>query len=176
MPDVAALTGDPAHLGAIHRLWRDVVRTTLHLSGGSGARHRGEAFGAADELPNEPAYGETCAAIANALWNERMFLLTGESKYIDVLERVLYNGFLSGVSLSGDEFFYPHPLASRGGYARSKWFGCSCCPVNIARFMPQIPALAYASHGDVLYWNLFLEGRASLALDSGPVRVAQKTD
>ena len=176
MADVAALAGDPAYGRAIDRIWQDVVGSKLHLNGGIGARHEGEAFGAAYELPNETAYLETCAAIANALWNERMFLLTGESKYIDVLERVLYNGFLSGVSLSGDEFFYPNPLASRGGYARSKWFGCSCCPVNIARFMPQIPALAYASNEDVLYWNLFLEGHADLALDSGPVRVTQQTD
>ena len=161
--DVAALTGDASFLAAIDALWEDVVRTKLHLSGGIGARPGGEMFGAAYELPNEGAYLETCAAIANAMWNDRMFRRTGESKYVDVLERVIYNGFPSGISLAGDEYFYPNPLASRGGYRRSKWFGCSCCPVNDVRFIPQIPALAYATDGKgTLYWNLFMEGEANI--------------
>ncbi len=153
MADVAALTGDRSYVAAIDALWENVVSKKLHLNGGIGAhRHvnyadkklgsAGEAFGDNYDLPNEGAYLETCAAIANALWNQRMFLMRGDAKYIDVLERVIYNGFLSGISLGGDEFFYPNPQASRGGYKRSKWFGCSCCPVNVVRFIPQIAQFA----------------------------------
>lgn len=168
MTDVAALSGDPEYTAACSRLWENVVFKKLHLNGGIGAyRHvryadtklggAGEAFGDNYDLPNENAYLETCAAIANALWNERMFLMTADAKYIDVLERTLYNGFLSGISISGDEFFYPNPLASKGGYKRSKWFGCSCCPVNDVRFIPQIPQFAYAKRGSDLFVNLFVD-------------------
>ena len=115
--DVAALTGDAAYAKAIDRIWENVSAKKLYLTGGIGARHAGEAFGENYELPNATAYNETCAAIANALWNERMFLLHGDAKYLDVLERVIYNGFLSGVALTGSEFFYPNPLASGAGYA-----------------------------------------------------------
>jgi DUF1680 family protein len=112
--DVAALTGDTAFVSAIDRLWDNVVSKKIHLTGGIGASPDGEAFGANYDLPNATAYLETCAAIANALWNERMFLLHGDAKYLDVLERVIYNGFLSGVALTGDRFFYPNPLESDG--------------------------------------------------------------
>ena len=164
--DVAALTGDRDYAAVNDAIWNDVVRGKLHLSGGIGARPDGEAFGSAYELPNDngKTYLETCAAIGNALWNDRLFRGTGESKYVDVLERVIYNGFLSGISLSGDEYFYPNPLASKGGYRRSKWFGCSCCPVNDVRFVPQIPSFAYATDGKgTLYWNLFMEGSVEIA-------------
>ena len=123
--DVAALTGDEAYTKAIDRIWENVVAKKLYLTGGIGARPAGEAFGENYELPNATAYNETCAAIANALWNERMFLLHGDAKYLDVLERVLYNGFLSGIALTGSEFFYPNPLASGAGYKRSPWFDCA---------------------------------------------------
>ena len=186
MADVAALTGDSSYVKAIGALWENVVGKKLHLNGGIGAhRHvtyadkslgsAGEAFGENYDLPNRDAYLETCAAIANALWNERMFLFHGDAKYIDVLERVIYNGFLSGISISGDEFFYPNPLESKGGYGRSKWFGCSCCPVNIVRFIPQIAQFAYATRGDTAYWNLFVESDATLRIQSGTVRLAQRT-
>lgn len=176
MADVAALTGDPSYIGAIDKLWENVASKKLHLNGSIGARHDGEAFGDNYELPNESAYLETCAGIANALWNQRMFLLHGDAKYIDVLERVAYNGILSGISLSGDEFFYPNPLASRGGYARSKWFGCSCCPVNIVRFIPQIAQFAYAQRDASVYVNLFVASSASIKLPSAAVTITQKTD
>ena len=185
MADVAALLGDQSYRVASERLWKDVVGTKLHLNGGIGAhRHAvvpgfgsaGEAFGAPYDLPNESAYLETCAAIANALWNERLFLFSGDGKYMDVIERIIYNGFLSGISMSGDEFFYPNPLASVGGYARSKWFGCSCCPVNIVRFIPQIAQYAYATSGDTAYVNLFVASDAKLALASGTVALSQVTD
>jgi len=176
MADVAALTGDAGYRTAIGRIWENVVSKKLHLNGGVGARRKGEAFGSDYELPNGTAYLETCAAIANALWNQRLFLTYGDAKYVDVLERVLYNGFLSGVSLGGDEFFYPNPLASSGGYKRSKWFGCSCCPVNVVRFIPQIATFAYAACGDRVYVNLFIESTAKLALAGGALKLAQTTD
>ena len=176
MADVAALTGDRALMAAIDALWENVVAKKMHLTGGIGARHQGEAFGDNYELPNETAYLETCAAIANALWNQRMFLLHGDAKYIDVLERVIYNGFLSGISIRGDEFFYPNPLASRGGYARSKWFGCSCCPVNVVRFIPQIGPFTYAQRDASVYVNLFVASRATLKTPAGAVTLIQTTD
>ncbi len=187
MADVAALAGDRSYLTAIDAIWENVVGRKLHLNGGIGAHRRvsyadkrlgsaGEAFGDDYDLPNEDAYLETCAAIANALWNERMFLMHADAKYIDVLERALYNGMLSGVSLGGDEFFYPNPLASKGGYKRSKWFGCSCCPVNVVRFLPQVPKFAYAVCGDAAYVNLFAESAATLRLGCGRVKISQKTD
>lgn len=196
MADIAALLGDDpavggAYAAAVNRLWENVVSSKLHLNGGIGARQKSmhskwglswEGFGDPYDLPNDAgdAYLETCAAIANALWCERMFRLTGESRYVDVLERTLYNGFLSGVSLSGDEFFYPNPLASKGGYGRSKWFGTSCCPVNIVRFLPQVPSLAFASKKGVVYWNLFMAGEARIGASrrspGGFVRLEQKTD
>ncbi|MDR2863378.1 MAG: glycoside hydrolase family 127 protein [Puniceicoccales bacterium] len=176
MADIAALTGDAKYIAAIDKLWENVVSKKLHLNGGIGARHSGEAFGNNYELPNESAYLETCAAIANGLWNQRMFLLHGDAKYIDVLERGLYNGVLSGISFSGDEFFYPNPLASRGGYKRSKWFDCSCCPGNIVRFIPQFGQFAYARRDAAIYVNLFIASSAALDTPSGKVTLTQQTD
>ena len=186
MADVAALTGNTAYVDAIDALWENVVGRKLHLNGGVGARRHvkyrdpalgsaHEAFGDEYDLQNLDAYLETCAAIGNALWNERMFLLHGDAKYIDVMERTLYNGLISGVSIGGDEFFYPNPLASKGGYKRSKWFGCSCCPVNVVRFIPQIGRFAYATKGNAAYVNLFVESEATLRLASGEVKLVQKT-
>jgi DUF1680 family protein len=175
MADVAALTGDTGYVEALERIWWDVVSKKLYITGGVGARRGGESFGEDYELPNKTAYCETCAAIANAMWNHRMFLLGGDAKYIDVLERVIYNGFLSGISLSGDEFFYPNPLASDGKYQRSPWFGCACCPTNIVRFMPSLPGYAYAQQGDVLYVNLFVGGSATVKMTGNIVRLKQET-
>lgn len=186
--DIAALTGDRDYAAANDALWNDVVSCKLHLNGGIGARPKGEAFGQAYELPNDKdtapdlkadqTYLETCAAIALALWNDRLFRFHGESKYVDVLERTLYNGMISGVSLSGDEFFYPNPLACKGGYKRSKWFGCSCCPVNIVRFVPQIPSMIYATGPDkTLYWNLFASSKTAVRLPPvNSVELEQTTD
>jgi len=175
MADVAALTGNKDYIKAIDAIWENVAFKKLHLNGSIGARHGGEAFGANYELPNESAYLETCAGIGNALWNERMFKMHGDAKYIDVLERALYNGILSGVSLSGNEFFYPNPMSSKGGYRRSAWFGCSCCPVNVVRFIPQVAQFAYATREDAAYVNLFVESDATLSLKCGDVKLSQKT-
>lgn len=173
MADVAALTGDTAYVHAISRIWEDVVHKKLYITGGIGAEGGHEGFGGPYELPNARAYCETCAAIANVFWNHRMFLMTGESKYIDILERSLYNNVLSGVALSGDHFFYPNPLESHGQHARSEWFGCACCPSNICRFIPSMPGYIYAANEHDLYVNLYIPSQAALSLGDDSLRVEQ---
>lgn len=187
MADVGALMGDTAYIQAIGRLWDNVVTKKLYLTGGIGAignpgRAIGETFGQNYELPNLTAYNETCAAIGNAFWNYRMFLLHGDAKYLDVFERVLYNCIISGVSLEGDTFFYPNPLESDGKFAfndgaltRKEWFECACCTGNIARFLPSIPGYVYAHRDDILYVNLFIEGSAIMKLTGQAVAVQQQT-
>ena len=180
--DVAALTGDTSYLPALNRIWKDVVRRKIYLTGGIGARRRIEGFGDPYELPNATAYNETCAAVANMLWNHRMFLLEGDAKFMDVFERTLYNGFLDGISLTGDRFFYPNPLESDGVWKfnmgsvdRSPWFNCSCCPVNIVRFIPSLPGYVYAVKKDTLFINLFMESRASLKIGHRDFELLQHT-
>src|SRR5262245_45404952 len=167
MVDVVALQRDRAYRDAIERIWDDVTARKLYLTGGLGARRNNEGFGEAFELPNLTAYSETCAAIAGVYWNHRMFLLTGDARYIDVLERTLYNAVLSGVSLGGDTFFYPNPLESDGRTAfnqkaltRKPWFDCSCCPTNLARFIPSVPDYVYAVRESTLYVNLYAASEA----------------
>ncbi|SDF71130.1 glycoside hydrolase family 127 protein [Chitinophaga filiformis] len=176
MADVAALTGDQQYLHAIDDIWHDVVERKLYITGGIGATGNGEAFGKPYELPNMSAYAETCAAIANVYWNSRMFLLHGDAKYIDILERTLYNGLLSGVSLSGDRFFYPNPLASMGQHQRSAWFGCACCISNMTRFLPSMPGYIYAQNKNDLYVNLFVGNTADIQLPAGKVSITQQTN
>jgi DUF1680 family protein len=175
MADVAALTGNEDYIKAIDGLWENVVSKKIYLTGGVGARHTSEAFGDNYELPNRSAYTETCAAVGNAFWNHRMFLLHGEARYIDVLERVLYNGLISGVSLEGDRFFYQNPLESGGGYERSPWFEVACCPGNIVRFVPSFPGYIYAKEDDCLYVNLFVQSQADLNIKGHPVQIRQET-
>jgi DUF1680 family protein len=175
MTDVAALTGDQAYVRALDRIWDDVATKKVYVTGGIGAAGGIEGFGAAYELPNSTAYCETCASIGYVLWNWRMFLLKGDSRYIDLLERTLYNALLSGVGMSGDLFFYPNPLESFGQYRRSPWFNCACCPSNIVRFVPEIPGFVYATRDDSLFVNLFVASRASLALGTHRLRVEQQT-
>ena len=176
MADVAALTGDTSYMKAIDALWNDVTESKTYLTGGIGAVGGHEGFGEPYELPNLDAYCETCAAIANALWNYRMFLLHGESKYFDVLEKVLYNGLISGVSIKGDSFFYPNPLESAGNYSRKPWFGCACCPVNITRFLPSVPGYIYAVKDESIYINLFMSNEARVKMDRNEIRIVQLTD
>jgi len=182
MADVAALTGDIRYIQAIDRIWENVVSRKLYVTGGIGSRHESEAFGENYELPNATAYNETCAAIGNVFWNHRLFLLHGGAQYLDVLERTLYNGLLSGISLSGDRFFYPNPLESDGKYefnqgetTRKPWFDCACCPVNVARFLPSFPGYVYASQDDRLYVNLFVAGKGNVRIGSNLVEVSQET-
>lgn len=184
MADVAALTGDQTYVNAINAIWKNVVQKKLALTGGIGARHRGEAFGDDYELPNRTAYNETCAAIGNIFWNHRLFLLSGEAKYIDVLERTLYNGFLAGVSLEGNTFFYVNPLEADGQYrfnvedtmTRQPWFGCSCCPTNVVRLLPSLPGYIYAVRNERLYVNLYIGSEMTVNVNRESVRLTQETD
>lgn len=184
MADVAALTGEQAYIDAIDRIWENVVGKKFYVTGGIGARHHGEAFGANDELPNATAYNETCAAIANVFWNQRMFQLHGDAKYIDVLERSLYNGFLPGVAFSGDRFFYVNPLAFDGqmnfnrddSHVRLGWFNCSCCPTNVVRVFPSLGGYLYAHRADRLYVNLFMGSQTTVDFNGTPVQITQITN
>ncbi len=164
--DVAALTGNKDYIAAIDSIWENVVGKKFYLNGGIGARGDGERFGDNYELPNKDAYNETCAAIANVYWNFRMFELHGQSKYIDVLERSLYNNVLSGVSLDGKNFFYPNPLSADGSYKREPWFDCSCCPTNMCRFISSVTGYIYAQKGNDLFVNLFIGSSTSMKINS----------
>ena len=175
MADVAALTGDQGYIDAIDRIWENIVSKKLYITGGIGATNAGEAFGENYQLPNMSAYCETCAAIGNVYVNYRMFLLHGSSKYYDVLERTLYNGLISGVSLDGDGFFYPNPLESIGQHQRQAWFGCACCPSNICRFIPSVPGYVYAVKDNALYVNLFMPNTMTQKVAGKEVTLTQET-
>ena len=176
MADVAALSGNKQYQSAIDNIWQNVVNKKMYITGGIGSTRNGEAFGNEYELPNMSAYAETCAAIANVYWNMRMFALHGDAKYIDVLERTLYNGLISGVSLSGDHFFYPNPLASIGQHQRSSWHNCACCITNMTRFLPSMPGYIYAQNGNNLYLNLFVGSTSTIDMPATKVELIQKTD
>lgn len=175
MADVAALTGDSAYIRAIDRIWDNIVSKKYYITGGIGATSQGEAFGKNYELPNMSAYCETCASIGNVYLNYRLFLLHGESKYYDVLERTLYNGLIAGVSLDGGSFFYPNPLESMGQHQRQPWFGCACCPSNISRFIPSLPGYVYAVKDRDVYVNLYLSNTADLQIGRKKVSLSQET-
>ena len=176
MADVAALTGDKDYINAIQDIWWNIVEKKLYITGGIGATSSGEAFGKNYELPNMSAYCETCAAIGNVYVNYRLFLLKGNSKFYDVLERTLYNGLISGVSLQGNGFFYPNPLESMGQHQRQAWFGCACCPSNICRFIPSLPGYVYAVKDKNLYVNLFLSNTATVNVGGKKVALSQQTN
>ena len=176
MADVAALTGDKDYIKAIDAIWDNIATKKLYITGGIGATSNGEAFGKNYELPNMSAYCETCAAIGNVYVNYRLFLLHGQSKYYDVLERTLYNGLISGVSLQGNGFFYPNPLESMGQHQRQPWFGCACCPSNICRFIPSLPGYIYAVKDRNVYVNLFLSNKSNLSVAGKKVSVSQTTE
>jgi uncharacterized protein len=182
LADIAAMTGDPAYLAAVERLWSNVVGKKMYLTAGVGSRHDRERFGENCELPNLTGYLETCASIGMALWNQRMFLLTGEARYVDVMERAMYNGILSGGSLDGRAFFYANPLESDGKFrfnqgqlGRAPFFGTACCPGNISRFLPSMPGYIYAVKGDALYVNLFVQGEAAVEIGGRRATVRQET-
>ncbi|MBP3246722.1 MAG: glycoside hydrolase family 127 protein [Prevotella sp.] len=183
MADVAALTGDEDYIKAIDAIYNNIVSRKYYLTGGVGARHAGEAFGADYELPNLTAYNETCAAISMVYLFERMFLLHGDAKYIDCLERTLYNGVISGMSVDGGKFFYPNPLSSDGHYrfnadntmTRQPWFGCACCPSNLCRFIPSMPGYIYGVRDNNLYVNLFAANTATIAVGGKKVTLEQST-
>jgi DUF1680 family protein len=181
--DVAALTGDEKLLQAIDSIWENVVAKKIYVQGGLGAIPSGERFGDNYELPNATAYNETCAAIAGVYWNYRMFLLHGDSKYMDVLEKILYNGLISGVGLDGQSFFYTNAMQIKNNFshhsmepARSGWFECSCCPTNLTRLIPSIPGYVYALKGDGVYVNLFVSGKANIQVHGKPVTIVQQNN
>ncbi len=183
MADIAAITGDSSYIMAIDKIWDNVVSKKLYITGGIGAVHQGEAFGENYELPNLTAYNETCAAIGNVYWNHRLFLLHGDAKYYDVLERTLYNGLISGMSMDGGTFFYPNPLESDGKYKfsqgachRQPWFGCACCPSNLSRFIPSLPGYIYAVKDNSIYVNLFMANTAKLDVNKKKVTISQTTN
>jgi len=184
MADVAALTGDQDYLQAIDAIYDNIVSKKYYITGGVGARHDGEAFGADYELPNLTSYNETCAAISMVYLFHRMFLLHGDAKYIDCLERTLYNGVISGMSVDGGRFFYPNPLSSDGRYAfnadntveRQPWFGCACCPSNLCRFIPSFPGYVYAVKDRDLYVNLFAANTATVQVGGKNVVLQQETN
>lgn len=181
--DVAALTGDDSLLKAIDKIWTNVVEKKLYVQGGAGAIGSGERYGANYELPNATAYNETCAAISNVYWNHRMFLLHGDSKYIDVLEKILYNGLISGIGLDGKSFFYTNAMQIKSGSthkdmepARSGWFECSCCPTNLTRLIPSVPGYMYAQKDNNLFVNLFISGSADVTIGKKQINIVQQNN
>ena len=183
MADVAALTGDDSLLNGIDKIWANVVGKKMYVQGSVGAIGDGERFGGNYELPNATAYNETCAAVANVYWNYRMFLLHGDARYMDILEKSLYNGLISGVGLDGKSFFYTNAMQIKNSFqhrdmeaTRSGWFECSCCPTNLARLLPSIPGYMYAQKEDNLYVNLFISSNAGFVIHNNTVQVVQQNN
>lgn len=183
MTDVAVMMYDEDYRLAVSNLWNNMVNKKMYLTGGIGSRHDNEAFGHNFELPNLTAYNETCAAIGSVLWNQRLFMISGDASYVDLIERTLYNGILPGMSVDGKHFFYPNPLESDGKYGfnqgavtRSAWFDCSCCPTNLIRFLPSIPGLVYATKNKHLYVNLYMSNKATFEVDNNLIHIEQQTD
>ena len=175
--DIAAETGDTDILKALDMLWRNVTEKRLYVTGGVGPSGHNEGFTNDYELPNFSAYAETCASIGLIFWAHRMFLLHGASRFIDVLETALYNGALSGISLDGTGFFYQNPLASYGDRSRDEWFGCACCPPNIARLLASIGQYIYAESDAGVWVNLYVGGTAEATVAGDvSVKLTQETD
>jgi len=174
--DVAALTGDQEYMKAMKTVWEDVVYRNMYITGGIGSAGSNEGFSQDYDLPNEQAYCETCASVGMVFWNQRMNALTGESKYIDVLERSLYNGALDGLSISGDRFFYGNPLASRGQHFRREWFGTACCPANIARLVASLGDYIYAKNDNAFFVNLFVGSETKQLLGKNEVNFRMQTN
>lgn len=181
--DIAALTGDKKMLNAVDSIWNNLVSKKLYVQGGAGAIPSGERYGDDYDLPNTTAYNETCAAIANVYWNQRMFQLHGDAKYIDILEKILYNGLISGIGLDGKSFFYTNAMQIQNGFShpsmepeRSGWFDCSCCPTNLTRLLPSIPGYVYAQKDNSVYVNLFVNSTASLQIANKGVKITQQNN
>jgi DUF1680 family protein len=181
--DVAALTGDEKMIAAIDKIWENMVGKKFYVNGGVGAVPGGERFGDNYELPNTTAYNETCAAIANVYWNQRMFLLHGDAKYIDVLEKSLYNALLSGIGLDGKSFFYSNAMQVKNSFnhgalerSRAGWFDCSCCPTNLVRLLPSVPGYMYAQKGDDVFVNLFANSTTQISVHNKPVGIEQQNN
>jgi uncharacterized protein len=183
MADIGVLTDDPRYRRSLEQIWKNIVDTRMHITGGLGGVHSIEGFGPPYELPNKDAYNETCAAVGNVLWNFRMFMLTHEAKYLDVAEIALFNNVLAGVNFEGNRFFYVNPLESdgrtpfnHGTPSRAPWFDTACCPSNMARLVPQVSGMIYAHVADDLYINLYAASQATVQLDASAVEVEQNTE
>jgi DUF1680 family protein len=175
LTDIAALTGDAAYARADERIWEDAINKRTFVTGGIGSYRDEEDYGDDYDLPNVSAWNEICAAYGNTFWNQRLFQLYQDAKYVDVLERTLYNALLVGVSLTGDMYLYQAPLRTYGSFARQRAFGPNCCPPNIARILPQLGGLIYARNDQSLYVNLYIGSKANIQLKDTPVAVAQET-
>jgi len=173
--DVAGYTGDKALFAAMDRLWQSVTKRKMYVTGGIGVHGHGEGFSGDYALPNQAAYCETCAAIGMALWNHRLNLLHADAKYADIVERVAYNGILSGIALDGKKYFYVNPLASSGGHHRQPFYGCACCPTNVVRFVPSVPGYVVATGGNSVYVNLYAAGTAKVPVAGQTVKITQET-
>lgn len=175
MADIYLETGDKTLLDVLERLWQDVTARKMYVTAGLGARHYGEAFGEAYELPSDTAYAETCATIANMMWNWRMLGITGEARYAELIESSLYNGFLSGISLDGQRYFYVNPLSSQGGIERPEWYGCACCPPNVMRQIAMLGHYIATTSQDGLQVHQYIASEISVELDGGPVKLRMDT-
>lgn len=176
MADVAALKNDAGYVEAMHSLWEDVVLRNMYITGGIGSSKHNEGFIEDYDLPNLEAYCETCASVGMVYWNQRMNQFTGDSKYIDVLERAMYNGALAGISLTGDRFFYVNPLESKGDHHRQAWYGCACCPSQLSRFLPSIGNYIYGISEKAIWVNLFIGNETNIRLDGKEIKLKQETD
>jgi len=174
--DLAAALGDQGYTATVDAIWKDVTERKMYVTGGIGPSAHNEGFTVPYDLPNDSAYCETCAAIGMALWNHRMMLLHADSKFADIVEKEIYNGLLSGVSLDGEKFFYVNPLASRGKHHRQPWFGCACCPTNVVRFLPTVGGYMYATGPQSVYVNHYIAGSAKVSVDGRTVTLKQETD
>lgn len=174
--DIYLETGDEEIFATLEKLWDNLVAKKMYITGGAGSRYEGESFGEDYELPNRRAYTETCAAIASYMWNYRMFLATGDAKYVDLMELVLYNGLLSGISIDGKHYFYVNPLEDRGEKRRQPWYECACCPPNIARTLTSFPGYIYASSDEGIYINLYENSQANINYKEKEVKITQETD
>lgn len=173
--DIYLETGDRRIFEVLLRLWKNMVSKKMYITGGVGSRYEGEAFGENYELPNRRAYAETCAAIANFMWNWRMLLATGEGKFTDIMELALYNGILSGISLDGKYYFYVNPLEDRGHHRRKSWYDCACCPTNIIRILTSFPGYIYTTSDDGIWIHFYEEGRTVLEYSGSNISISQKT-
>ncbi|WP_353719942.1 beta-L-arabinofuranosidase domain-containing protein [Dyadobacter sp. 676] len=174
--DVASVTRDPGYLNAMTAVWEDVVYRNMYLTGGIGSSGHNEGFTDDYDLPNGAAYSETCASVGMVFWNQRMNSLTGDAKYIDVLERSLYNGALDGLSLGGDRFFYGNPLSSAGNNARSAWFGTACCPSNVARLVASVGDYIYGKSESRIWVNLFIGSNTDFRIGKTTVPLKMETN
>jgi hypothetical protein len=174
--DIAAIDNDTGYINAMDLIWRDVTGSKMYITGGIGPSARNEGFTVPYDLPNETAYCETCAAIGMAFWNQRLALLHADAKYADIVERVMYNGALSGVSLNGEKYFYVNPLASAGRHHRQPWHACACCPTNIVRFLPAVGGYAYATGPNGIYVNQYIAGKARMKVNGSGIALTVITE